>query len=249
MIGENNETLDGRMAHLRQRGADRFDPVRFRFVASLIRRSERMTPGVRRRIEEKARSLLDAFETRLDGARQAAGARIQNLASEDPEAAAELRRRFDEGNFQDVERASLDLSWGPERRILRRLIEQLDAAGDHVNPEGGQLSMDQQLRAQEDRILGEFDDLPTEEIPRSRGNSGTLRAFSLFKRILVRRNARQMVAEAIRNLPEDPGHLNGQMIATRCLEAMGHLSPDYLSRYVAFAHALMGLEGVGRGRR
>ncbi len=241
---ETTGTMESRLRALQERGADGFEPVRFRHVTSLVRRSAKMRPSIRRKIEERAKYLLDALSKRLDAAQEAVRADMERIRSKDPESARKIHRLLEKGDFQALKKAVRTSSNHTDQGFLPGLIQELKKVGENASLDDNRLFLDHLLKDQEARIIGAFDDFIRKGSASGDWHPGRLRSFAVFRRTLARQGAKKIVADAVRNLPENPGHLNGQMISTCCLEAMEDLSPAYLERFIAFAHSLMCLEQV-----
>ncbi|KVD69788.1 hypothetical protein WS62_13585 [Burkholderia sp. ABCPW 14] len=74
------ETLDA----WRARGADRLDPVRFRFIDALLRRTAGQTGDARRMLDARLSALLDAYADDLQRAESKADARERATATPMP---------------------------------------------------------------------------------------------------------------------------------------------------------------------
>jgi hypothetical protein len=58
-------------------------------------------------------------------------------------------------------------------------------------------------------------------------------------------HSNRLVTRAIQDRPENPGPLNGQMLATRSLTELRRLSPEYLYRFVSYIDTMLWLQQAG----
>jgi hypothetical protein len=243
---ETERAVTSRLALLTEQGADRFDPIRFSYIASLVRRSAGKHAPVRCRLEHKALHALDDYQVRFEKARQEAAQHVTRIGAEPPDAAERIRGRFDQCDFHGVRRLAGRIERGRGGSVLAMLRDQIAQAGRLVSENAAQFSLDALLQRQEEDVFGSLGRSPAGQgAPPTTPNAG-LRAFQLFERTWANHYADKLVTHAINHVPENPGHLNTQMLATRCLSAMRKLSPAYLRRWVTYLETLFWLEGAGR---
>ena len=235
-----------RLAELTEQGADRFDPVGFHFIDSLVRRSMEKPAPVRRCLERKALEALDDFQVRFETARQEAAHHVSRTAEANPDAARQIRARFDQGDFQGVRRLAERNDRGCGRSVLAMLSDEIARAGHLAGENAALFSLDTLMQRQEEAVVGSLGRSTTAQDSPSYTPTPSLRAFQLFERAWATHHADTLVAHAVNHIPENPGHLNSQMLATRCLSAMHKLAPAYLCRWVTYMETLLWLEGAGR---
>lgn len=78
----------------RERGADRMDPVRFRFMEALERRAAPHAGAARALLDQRLAALLDAYAADLSGRGRARQPRARAVASAWPRGAGLRRRRY-----------------------------------------------------------------------------------------------------------------------------------------------------------
>lgn len=108
---------------LRQRGEDRFDPVRFRYIEALARRAADRSAAVRQLIADKLTKALDDYRERLQQAREQAGkARLDN-AGEFPAAVDDLQQCYAAGDCRGIQRRN-----SPLAELLAEIGQDMPAA-------------------------------------------------------------------------------------------------------------------------
>lgn len=243
---ETESKVASRLALLTEQGADRFDPVRFCYITALVRRSVEKHAPVRRRLEHKALRALDDYQVRFENARQEAARHVTRIANEHPDAAKQIRGRFHQCDFHGVGRLAGRRARGRGGSMLAKLGDRITQAGQHFSENAMQFSLDARLLRQEEEVAMSLGSSPAGHgAPPYMPDAG-LRAFQLFERTWANYYADKLVTQAINHVPENPGHLNTQMLATRCLSAMRKLAPAYLRRWVTYMETLFWLEGAGR---
>jgi hypothetical protein len=132
----------------RERGADRLDPVRFRFIDALERRSAAHSGKARRVLDEKLSGLLDAYASDLEGVASKAG---------DAGNAASPRERA-RGGLKDlvesvaVSHALEDAGTFSENAMLAPRAYPELALLDYFRETWSKLSTDRQLRQSEYQV-------------------------------------------------------------------------------------------------
>ena len=241
--------LGRRLAASVDRGADRFDPVRFHFISSLARRCIGKRPSVARRIEQKALMALDAYDRRYEKERREVGRLVDRISSEYPEAVGRVRELFENSDFKGARRLYLRLYRGRNQQALAGLTNDIMQGGALADVNETRLSLDERLRRQEEKILQSFCQAPVSGALGSDGLKAVPRSFHRYKEVWAKQYANGLVNHSIENRPEDPGPLNGQMLAIRCLSTMRNLSPGYLNRFVSFVDTLLWLQQTDRDSR
>ncbi|HJW26756.1 MAG TPA: DUF2894 domain-containing protein, partial [Rhodocyclaceae bacterium] len=117
------------LAAWREAGAERFDPVGFRFIEALARRAEAHGGEARRLLEAKLAKAVAEYGERLRQARGEAGTLLRRLAQRYPAAADDLERRYEAGDFKALGRAAGELEG---RSGLGPLAELLKHAAQHA---------------------------------------------------------------------------------------------------------------------
>ena len=198
---------------LRGEGAERFDPVRWRFIEALARRSQQHQGEARRIIDGKLAEALAAYRQRFEQARNEARAKVARIGEQFPEAGGELQRLFSEGDFGALNRfgATLENRHSPLAELARHLA---------------------QLPAQEC-------DGGAAQAPGARGE---LKAIRQFRKTWSKLAVDKQLAQAIEQAPDNAGPLNSHMLVLRSLALMRDISPDYLSRFMSYVDTLLWLD-------
>lgn len=197
---------------LKERGAHRFDPVRFHYIESLESRASEQPESIRAILEGKGRTALQAYEADFERAREEAGAVIEAIESDFPEAGEDARQLFTRCEFRQLQRLQARLS----RKTRPQPLPALTAA-----------------------IAGRNQ---SAEMRDANENPAELESTRRFRDSLARSKANRLVKHAALDAPSDPGPLNPQMLAVRSLEVMRELSPPYLNRFVSYIDTLLWLQ-------
>lgn len=229
--------LQPQLAELQALGAERFDPVRFRYIETMARRSAELDGAVAEIVAGKAVLALQDYRSALSRARTEAQSLLERVANTRPELEERARALFDAFDFRALRR----LAAGRQPAAggaLSVLLDRLD--GNESSAGSGAIG--ELLRRQEaDAIRSVSAD--TNAAPAT--NPGELRAASYFRDARRQRHAETVVSRAVLAAPEDSGPLNPQKLATRSLCALGKLSPAYLGRFVASVETMLWLEKAG----
>lgn len=228
--------LQPQLAELQALGAERFDPVRFRYIETMARRSAELDGAVAEIVAGKAVLALQNYHSALSRARTEGQSLLERIANTRPELEARARALFDAFDFRALRRLAAGRQ--PDAGALSVLLDRLDGNGSSA----GCSAIGELLRRQEaDAIRSVSAD--TNAAPAT--NPGELRAASYFRDARRQRHAETVVSRAVLAAPEDSGPLNPQKLATRSLSAMGKLSPAYLGRFVASVETMLWLEKAG----
>jgi hypothetical protein len=208
------------LASLRAAGAQRFDPVRWHFIEALATRAAAHQGGVRRVLDVKLAQALAAFQERFDQARADAEDAVARNAAQYPAAADDLRRLFDAGDFNELQRLIATLSRGDEGSTLGALVRRLE---QHAAQTG------------DGQVAGGA-------AAGSAGSRSELKTIRNFRNVWSKLSADKRVAQALEQAPADAGPINSHMLVLRSLAAMRDISPDYLNRFMSYADALLCLD-------
>ena len=241
-----SEAPDGLCATLEslaQTGADRYDPVRFHYIAAMSRRATEQPPPVAAIVAQKAGAALQAYQRDFTQARQQTAVVVDELVAQFPESAERIQQLFASSDFRAVQRLATRLRRSSTRKLLAGLTEQIVSGETVAEPDKGASSFDDRLRQQEletlDSTLAKSSQGPTTPTGHA---SRELKAVRYFRESLVKVNADRLIRQAIDDLPDDSGPLNPQMLIIRTLAIMGELSPQYLQRFVSYLDTLLWLE-------
>ena len=243
---ERRRSAASTLARLAEKGADRFDPARFYYIASLVRRATEKNTSVRQRLEEKALNAIDDYQKRYKSARREAVHDTARIAEKHPDRIEQARRHLDQCDFHGVRRMAKRIDRDMETSALSKLNDQMAMAGRLANEQATQFSLDALLQRQEEAVIASFASPPDGQCAPISVTDKRFRAFHFLETSWAKHHAETLVTHAINHVPENPGHLNSQMLVTRCLCAMRKLAPAYLRRWVSHMETLLWIEGAGR---
>ncbi len=210
-----------RIEALRARGAERLDPVGFRFVEALAGRMAAQPDAVRQRLVDRLARILATYDARLERAERAAEDALARGSADFPDAVNVLREYRDAGDFTG----------------LRRQLARLNARrGDRALSE---------LLADIERRAAPTGETAPPLLPIARVN--TLKSAAVFQRTWSRLRLDQQLAQALEQAPENAGPLNSHSLVLRALRLMRDISPDYLERLFEYVETLLWLEQLGGG--
>lgn len=206
-----------RLAALQQRGADRIDPVRFRFIEALARRA--------RGVQGPARAILDG---KLDQALQDYSQRFElalidarEALAKHPDAADELECLFNAGDF----------------RALRQSVAKLENGG-------GQTPLADLTAYLGQHSLVDLDAPPVAHGEPQVISPMELKAVRRFRNTWSKLSVEQQLAQAQAQVPENAGPLNSHLLMLRSFQLMRDISPDYLNHFMSYVDTLLWLEQV-----
>jgi len=235
-IKEAGELRPG-IAALLDSGAQRFDPVRFCYIETMARRALDQAEPVARITEGIALAALQQYQADLVAAREEAAAMVVRATADFPDAAGSVQQLFEQYRFRAIKRLVSRLQRKNIPGLVAGLATQVArserAAGDNAGAE----SFDDILRQQESDVVTAMSD--TAAVP---NNVSELKSVRHFRQSLEKISIDKLVARAMKEVPEDAGPLNPQMLVIRSLTTMRELSPQYLNRFVSYMDTLLWLE-------
>jgi hypothetical protein len=230
--------LQPALEELEALGADRFDPVRFRYIRTMARRSAELDGAVADIVAHKALLALQDYRDALSRARANAGSLVERVGNTRPELEKRARALFAAFEFRALERLAAERQRDSANYALSALLDRLD--GSDRSAESG--AIEELLRRQEADAVRTVSSVPADPPARS---PDELRAAAYFRDARRQRHAETVVSREVLGAPEDSGPLNPQKLAIRSLLAMGSLSPAYLGRFLASVETLLWLEKAG----
>ena len=207
------------LAALQARGAQRFDPIGFRFIEALARRAAGHQGRVRQLLDSRLTSLLAAYGARYEPARAQAGETLDRGLAKHPQAAAALRQHHVSGDF----------------KALQRLAAELDAP----RPAPALAELVGHIERQSAALLGAPAADPSGAAAASFAD---LKAVRYFSSTWSRLHADQQLAQSRARVPANAGPLNSQRLVLRALQLMREVSPAYLNRFMSYVDALLWLD-------
>lgn len=228
------------LAALRERGAARADPVRFRFLEALAARAATQRGDARRLLDARLARALAEQAVRFAEAQATARDLLAAAVARHPAAGESLQPLFAAGDFA----------------ALRRRIAALDAAAAPTPLAGLTARLAQHAPAPADAdgaapaAAGDAVDETVDE--------AELKSVRHFRATWAKLSVERQLAAALAQAPENAGPLNSHRLALRALERMHEISPDYLARFMSYAEGLLWLAqadpaglpaGKGKGAR
>jgi len=204
---------DALIASLRAMGAERFAPVRLHYLEVLAKRSAAHQGSVRRKLDEKLAQAAAAFKEEFDVARRDAVDIVAQGAQQFPQAAKDMQRLYDAGDFKGLQRLIATLKSRAERASLADLVRRLDQHGTE-----------------------------TAAVTGNAGSPTELKAIRKFRNTWAKLSVDKQVAQALEHMPKNAGPINSHMLALRSLALMRDISPDYLNRFMSYADTLLSLD-------
>jgi len=248
----NTDMLRPALAALIEGGADRFDPVRIRFIQALAENAFRQRPSVALLVEKKALQALSGYLDDYRSAREHAASLVDHVAPKTPEAADEIRRLFECSDFRAVERLAARTAGHADNNpgtLVALTREMLQRNGGGESSASG--ALEDELRLQELQVMQSVSGVTQSKGDGAGGDLGPSgfdepSAMHRFRQSLRQHHSKERVSRAIKDGPENPGPLNAQALVVRSLSIMRDLSPDYTNRLVSYMDTLLWLEQVGR---
>ncbi|HYD58806.1 MAG TPA: DUF2894 domain-containing protein [Noviherbaspirillum sp.] len=212
---EASTDLNALIASLQATGANRFDPVRWRYIEVLADRAAAHQGSARRMLDARLAQALAAFKGRFDLAQGEAEEIVARSVEQYPQAANDLQRLFAEGDFKGLQRSIAMLRAGEQSASLSALVRQLEQHS--AEPSNARMNGNASPRA---------------ELKTIRNARNTWARLSVDKQ----------VAQALGQAPKNAGPINSHMLVLRSLALMRDISPDYLSRFMSYADTLLCLD-------
>lgn len=255
-------TLCSTIAAMEANGAHRYDPVRFCYIQSMVKRALGKSGLVFTVIERTVLAALAEYQKNFDSARLEASEIVNHVCSVFPDAEIQIRELFDNNEFKKVLRLGEKLDrWRrqPDLSVLKDLVVRFTPEFGDKNNQPSQSSIEDLLRQQEFDVLADVvasvGNSPEGECPaQNAGKTETgkkdkrkieSRSLQRFKDTMVRLHSDRLVTRAIHDLPENSGPHNSQMLATSVLSTLRQISPNYLNRFVSHTGTLIYLKQAG----
>lgn len=204
---------------LRGQGADRFNPVRFRFIEALAQRAGRYGGKARRFLDEKLTKSLAEYCKQFEQAKREAGETLRRASGQFPDAARDLELINSTGDFNSLRRAIARLEGRCRRVSLAELVGHTarHAPGSTV------------------------DTLISDGAPNGEPHA-ELKSLSYFRHSWSKLSVDQQLSRALEQGPDNAGPLNSHLLVLESLKLMRAISPDYLKRFMSYADALLWLD-------
>ena len=238
-----------RIDALRREGAQRFNPVQFRFIESLAQRLHHHRGSVREQLAGRTQDALDRYCEDFEQAKARARQLAEHTAEEHqdcPQEPAhallqEVQLHLQSHQFTALERTVRRLRQSHQansenRRALAALTNQLNGENSHGD-KASATSLSQRLRQQENAVNHSIS-------TRHSHPAGELKSIVDFRDSWNGMRRRQLVEDSVTQGPRDAGPLNPERLAIRSLSAMQELSPQYLNRFVSYVETLLWLQQI-----
>lgn len=210
--------LRQRIDDLRVRGAERFDPVGFRFIESLAQRAAGQRAGAARVLHQRLARALDDYSERFDRAEREAKDFMAHATARFPETSEALRRHCDTGDFARLRRVLTQAQAWQKGSPLAELTQ----AGHSATARQGTAVMARP--------------------------AGELKALRLFRSTWSRLSVDHQLSRMLVHAPENAGPLNSHFLLLQSLAQLRGISAEYLEAFMSYADALLWLDGAGGAR-
>lgn len=234
--------IHDQLASLREQGAHRYAPARFRYLEA---QTERL--GTLARVSAKPLARLTNSLERFQEDFQSEGARVDAQLAE-----AEIADTFAALREQGDLKALLRHLRSRQQQQAPSAFSALHAC--YASSQGPQEDDDTSdpvtalLRQQEQKVLASHG-IETPSAPAADSRPRELKALRQVRAKQQSQRKRQRIEQAIHQTPSDAGPLNSHRLVTRALETLRDLSPAYLDHLVTQVDTLMWLEKLARQRR
>jgi len=228
------KTINEELAQLTEQGAQYFEPYRFAYIESMVRRSSIKSPTIILLLLDKIQCALTEYQVDFEAAQDQASNVLDKIKLQFPNNFEVANGLYEQAHFSALAKhfADLELNNLPsEIATLTKLISNSKAASDE-SPENTN-----------------FSDLLYQQGGSSNESRNELKTIRRLRESWEQYNAEQVVAQGIKEGPENPGPINPHMLAIRSLTAMSELSPHYLKRFIAYVDTLFWLEGSGKNSK
>lgn len=249
------DDLHARLAALREDGAWRFQPARWRALETLARRLEGQPEGVRRRLQERLAQGLQAHAEGLARAREDAAELARRITADHPAQVRAARSLQEAGDLAGLRRLALRSQAQVACLPLVQLNEHLRAAhpGAAAAPDYSLQAVDGDAPAQA-KDTAQTGARPVRRPPSSAGKTAAQRSpmpvlgadelasARRFRRAWAATRAQDQVDSAVARRPAQAGPLNSHALVLESLALMRELSPDYLRHFMAQVETLLWLD-------
>lgn len=225
------------IAALVDSGAQRFDPVRFCYIESMARRALDQAAPLGHITEGKALAALQHYQADLLVAQEEAAAMVTRATADFPDASDTLQQLFEQYQFRAIRQLVNREQRQNIAGLIAGLTSQVTRSEGSARHDAGTASFADILRQQENDVVA-----ATSDATAVTNNTGELKSVRHFRQSLEKISIEKLVARALKEVPEDAGPLNPQMLVIRSLTTMRELSPQYLNRFVSYMDTLLWLE-------
>lgn len=225
------------IALILERGDNRFDESRFKYISAIYDRGVKQRSSVSVLLLSKVQKLLTGYQSDLTLAEENSMALARRIKMSFPESSDEVDLL--EGNYSSKalfkleERLTRASGVGVLTTLTKLLLQEGEFDDRQLRP-----SLIERLQSQEDEVVKIFSANET----CMRAKKRELKTTRLFRESQEKLNSEKLVRQAIKEGPENPGPINPHMLAIRSLSTMQTLSPQYLKRFLAYIDTVFWLE-------
>lgn len=230
-----------RLAKLLEAGASAFDEPEVRHIRRLVERAEtEALEAVSARLLARASARLARLEAEMDTAREGARAVLSQVEKLDSDSAYEVSELFRAGRYREASRLGLSRIRSHDPEAPARLFARIAKIESRAAAHG--IRLPAELRSQV-QALRNASPLGTAGLRRGRIVTTEL-SIALFDGILSRSRSSFGIRRIGRrdHLPEQVGPYNPRVVATRTLDKLARLSPEYLRIWFDLLADLSALE-------
>ena len=246
--------LSSQLQQLKCQNDDRYDPARFRFIESLLERSNRQNSRVRQRLENKVQAEIKAYQVSLAAAKAKFEAQFVDMKTQFPEAFEQAQIYFEQGDFH---RLSRHLNQYTSRHqvtyqsisSLAELTNSLanDQAQEYGNNTQGSPPILNELMLQQERKVLQATGTECKIDPGATASVAVPSPKPLKANLRYQHRQRQQQVNHFMNSvmaakPSNPGPLNPERLAIELLREMYALSPEYFKHCLSNFETLLWLE-------
>ncbi|WP_290537231.1 DUF2894 domain-containing protein [Alcanivorax sp.] len=234
--------ISEQLATLREQGAHRYAPVRFRYLEA---QTERL--GKLARVSATPLARLATSLERFQEEFQVEGARADTQLAEDAlgDTFAALR---EQGDLKALLRHLRSRQQQPVHSAFSALHACYASSQPAQEEDDNSDPVTALLRQQEQSVLASHG-IETPAAPVTDARPRELKALRQVRAKQQSQRKRQRIEQAIHQTPSDAGPLNSHRLVTRALETLRDLSPAYLDHLVTQVDTLMWLEKLAKQRR
>ena len=225
------------IAALLDSGAQRFDPVRFCYIEAMASRALDQAVPVARITQGKALAALQQYQADLVAAQEEAAALVVQASADFPDAADNVQQLFEHYEFRAIKQLVRRLQRKNISGLVAELTSQVTQSEGPAGDNADTASFADILRQQENDVITAMS-----ESAAVTNKVSELKSVRHFRQSLEKISIDKLVARAMKEVPEDAGPLNPQMLVIRSLTTMRELSPQYLNRFVSYMDTLLWLE-------
>lgn len=234
--------INDQLASLREQGAHRYAPVRFRYLEAQTERLGKLTRVSPTPLTRLAAS-LECFQEEFQ--REGASVDTQLAERDVADTFAALREK---GDLKALRRHLRSRQQQQAPSAFSALHACYASSQTPEEEDDNSDPVTALLRQQEQNVLASHG-IDTPAAPAADARPRELKALRQVRAKQHSQRKRQRIEQAIHQTPSDAGPLNSHRLVTRALETLRDLSPAYLDHLVTQVDTLMWLEKLAKQRR